>query len=96
MGIIDFFYAFSIKVIPREQNAQVNALVVATSLTNQCEILTFGEVKMDILYKPSILDNFDYWQVFDDNSQVERFMKNVGEFANNKVDWKSPSWKFVK
>jgi hypothetical protein len=46
---------------------------------------------MDILYRPSILNKFYYWKVFDDDAQVEIFMKNDGEFIDNKVSWKNMS-----
>lgn len=63
----------------------------AATTSQSVEVPTFEEVKMDILYRPSILNKFYYWKVFDDDAQVEIFMKNNGEFIDNKVSWKNMS-----
>jgi len=43
---------------------------------------------MDILYRPSVPDTYDHWQVFNDDEQVEIFLTSEGEDIDNKVDWK--------
>jgi hypothetical protein len=37
-------------------------------------------------YKPSILDNIKYWQVFEDDRQIKKFMEVIVEFANTHID----------
>jgi hypothetical protein len=34
-------------------------------------------------------NNFEHWQVFNDDSQIIRFMNNLQEFAQYQVDWRS-------
>jgi hypothetical protein len=35
---------------------------------------------------PIVRDNIKYWQVFEDDKQVESFLKMDGEFANLNID----------
>ena len=36
---------------------------------------------MEVIFRPSVLDNVDNWQVFDDDKQVIKFLNNVEEFT---------------
>lgn len=36
---------------------------------------------MEILFRPSVPDNLTLWQVFEDDAQAIRFIKNLQEFA---------------
>ena len=33
-------------------------------------------------------DNFNNWEVFDDENLIRRFMANVEEYAGNQVNWR--------
>ena len=55
---IELFDAFAIKEVPREQNAQADALDVAAATLQPCESLISGESKMEIIFRPSVPDNF--------------------------------------
>jgi hypothetical protein len=54
-----------------------------------CEVPTLGKDKMDIVYRLYIPDNVEHWKIFQDDSQVERFMNNLEEFEDLKLDWPS-------
>ena len=41
---------------------------------------------MDIVNRPSILDNSKYWQVFEDDMQIKRFLELSREFVNTHID----------
>jgi hypothetical protein len=47
--------------IPREQNNLANLLVVENSTLHPLEYLIKGEGKLEIIFRPSILDNIDHW-----------------------------------
>ena len=36
--------------------------------------------------RPSIPDNTKYWQVFEDDMQIKRFLELLGEFVNTCID----------
>ena len=36
--------------------------------------------------RPTIPDNVGYWQVFDDDKQINRFMQMSDEFENIQID----------
>ena len=36
--------------------------------------------------RPSIPDNYKYWQVFEDDMQIRRFLELSGEFVNTQVE----------
>ena len=36
--------------------------------------------------RPSIPDNSKYWQVFEDDMQIRRFLELSGEFVNTNID----------
>ena len=42
--------------------------------------------KVQVIFCPSVPDNFENWEFFDDEKQICRFMANVDEYAGNKVD----------
>ena len=41
---------------------------------------------LEINFRPSIPDNIEHWQVFEDDEQILRFIHNVDEFLNFKVN----------
>ena len=41
-----------------------------------------------MIFHPSIPDNFDNWEVFDDDKHIRRFMANIEEYVGNQVDWR--------
>ena len=67
--------------IPRELNAKADRLAVAASTLQRSLELIDKEVKMEVIFRPSVPDNVDNWQVFDDDKQVIKFLSNLGEFA---------------
>jgi hypothetical protein len=58
-----------------------------------CQDLLEGE-KLEIIFRPSIPDNFEHRQVFDNDAQIIRFMNNLQEFAENEIDWRKEGTKY--
>ena len=46
-----------------------------------------GNGKMEINFRPSILDTVDHWQVFKDDEQLLRFIHNLQEFEGCKISY---------
>jgi hypothetical protein len=40
---------------------------------------------MEVLFRPSIPDNLEHWQVFEDDGHIIRFMENSKEFIDSQV-----------
>ena len=81
----NFFTEYIIQVVPRVDNMVADSLAVAagkfeTPMTSQ------KEYQVEILNRPSIPDNYKYWQVFEDDMQIRRFLELSGEFVNTRVE----------
>jgi hypothetical protein len=50
---------------------------------------------LEIIFRPSIPDNIDHWQVFKDDEQILRFIHNVKEFLGFNVSYKEEGKDYV-
>jgi hypothetical protein len=85
---IEMFDAMDIISVPREQNSLADSLAVAASTLQPSEDLIKGDGKLEIIFRPSVPDNVDQWQVFEDDKQILRFIHNVQEFSDFNVSYK--------
>jgi ribonuclease HI len=79
------FRKISIEAVPREENHVADALAVSASTLQPCEGPLHDLCRMEVLFRPSIPDNLEHWQVFEDDDQIIRFMENSKEFTNTQV-----------
>jgi ribonuclease HI len=79
------FKKVSIEVVPREENHVADALAVSSSTLQPCEGPFHDLCKMEVLFRPSVPDNLEHWQVFKDDDQIIRFMENNKEFTDSQV-----------
>jgi ribonuclease HI len=81
----NFFLAFNISFIPREENASTDFLAVTASLL---EVPTPPMVRSDveIKYRPSVPDNVKHWRVFEDDLEIEKFLQSVDDFSALHID----------
>jgi hypothetical protein len=49
---------------------------------------------MEVLFRPSIRDNLEHWQVFEDDDQIIRFMENNKEFIDTQINFLAESMDF--
>jgi hypothetical protein len=42
---------------------------------------------MEVLFRPSILDNLEHWQVFEDDDQIIRFMEKSKEITDSQINF---------
>jgi ribonuclease HI len=66
-SIVKSFKMVSIKVDPREENYVADALVVSATTLQPCDGPLQNSCKMEVLFRPSILDNLEHCQVFEDD-----------------------------
>lgn len=62
---LEFFDAFLIEAIPRDQNSRADSLVVSASLLLPHPDFKDNSYRIEMIYRPSVLDNVNHWQVFD-------------------------------
>ena len=66
LDLLEDFKECHLIVIQRKENVIVDALVVSTSLF-KLVIYPNKKYEIEVRHRPSILDNVDHWQVFDDD-----------------------------
>ncbi|XP_059076654.1 uncharacterized protein LOC131875933 [Cryptomeria japonica] len=74
------FDAFSIEAIPRELNSKAYSLAVSTSLLVPHPEFVEDIYRVELIYRPSVRDNSDSWQVFENDKQINNFMQSVDMF----------------
>jgi ribonuclease HI len=79
------FLTFNISFIPRGENTLVDSLAVSASWL-KFPLLPMVKNDVDIRYRPWVPDNVKHWKVFEDDSELERFLKSVDEFSAVHID----------
>ena len=83
--IENYFEAFNIYFISREENRLADSLAVAAS-TFKPPINPRLRYEIEIRHRPSIPDNVKHWQVFDDDEQINQFLTMIGNFEDAEID----------
>ena len=81
----NYFTEHTIKVVPRYENTVADSLAVAAGKFKTPSVGQ-KEYQVEIVNIPSIPDNSKYWQVFEDDMQIKRFLELSGEFVNTRID----------
>ena len=85
LDIIEEFSEYSLSAIPRGHNQFVDAL--ATSASDfKIPIFPNRGYEIEVKHRPTVPNNIKYWQVFEDDKQIQSFLKMDGEFANLNID----------
>ena len=69
------FDAFAIQAVPREENTLADALLVIACTFEIPDYLK-EECKVEVLFRQSVLENKDHWQVFDNDAQIIAFLQH--------------------
>lgn len=81
----DSFDSFCISYIPRVKNQLADSLAVSASMfIHPMPPKLVYEVQ--IKYRPSLPDNVQYWKVFEDDDEVNRFLQVIDEFSEMQID----------
>jgi ribonuclease HI len=81
----DFFLAFNISFISREENTAADSLAVSASLL-KVPLLPMVKIDVKIRYRPSISYNVKHWKVFEDDLEIEKFLQSVDDFSTLHID----------
>ena len=81
----NFFVAFNITYIPRDHNQTANSLALAAT---HFRIPKTTQLKypIEVRYRPSVPDNVNQWNFFEDDIEIKRFLELTGEFLNSLID----------
>jgi hypothetical protein len=84
MDLLEEFSEYDLLTIPRGKNQIFDALATSASVF---KIPIFPNIKYEIEFKHRLIvpDNIKYWQVFEDDKQVELFLQRSDEFANTNI-----------
>ena len=66
LDLMEGFKECQYTIIPRGENSEADSFAVSASLF-QVPINPNEHFQIEVRYRPSILDNVDYWQVFEDD-----------------------------
>ena len=83
-GVLEMLEKFAkhiLVVISREQNNSVDSLATAAS-NFRIPSEPSSKYEVELRNRPSVPDNIENWQVFDDDKQIERFLCMSEEFAD--------------
>ena len=83
---MEFVDALNIEAIPRDQNSVVDQLAFAASALQLSDEMLEGDCLLEINFRPFVPDNVEHWQVFKDDEKILRFIHNVNEFSNFRVN----------
>jgi len=81
---IEIFNAFGITWRDRSQNKMVDLL--ATVAIKPKEITFVGISQIEVHNRPSIPDNVENWQVFEDDKDIIKFMLNEDKYHGQEMD----------
>ena len=45
-----------------------------------------GDCPLEINFRPSVPDNIEHWQIFEDDKQILKFINNINEFSIYQVN----------
>jgi hypothetical protein len=90
------FDALDLVAIPRDQNLKADELPVVASTLQLSQDLMDGNVKVEVIFRRSVSDNVDHWQIFDDDKQVIKFLNNIQEFSDFHTSEKEEGCNYTK
>lgn len=74
---MECFDAFSIKAMPRKFNSRANALAGSTTLLIPHPAFGTYKYPIELIHRPSVLDNASSWQVLKNDAHIIQFLEGV-------------------
>jgi hypothetical protein len=69
---------------------------VAASTLQLSQDLIKGNVTIEVIFRPSVPNNVDHWQIFDDDKQVIKFLNNIQEFSDFHISEKEEGCNYTE
>ena len=85
LDILRVFSDYTLTCVPRVQNVIADSLATVAS---KLKILMNSNNKFEIhvKHRPTVPDNQRYWQVFQDDKEIEEFLQNEGKYKDTSID----------
>jgi hypothetical protein len=83
--LMESFISFNISFIPRDKNQKEDSLALAASLSNLDDIQRKTYFQVERVFRPSVPDNLEYLQVFENDEQLEIFLLNDDDDEDNHI-----------
>jgi ribonuclease HI len=90
----NFFTSVNFHFVPRSENQQADALAKAASTFSPPTSFNL-KYHIQMRHRPSIPDNVQHWQVFEDDEQLRKFLESLDEFSetyNDQENQNDPFW----
>lgn len=85
LDILKVFFDYTITCVPRAQNVIADSL--ATTTRNlKIPMKSNNKFEIHVKHCPAVPDNQRYWQVFQDDDQINEFMQNKGKFKDISIN----------
>ena len=85
LDFLENFKEYERSVIPRNQNSIVNALAITAS-NFYIHVYPNNKYEIEVKHRLVVPDNVKYWQVFENDKQINRFLTLSEEFDNMIID----------
>ena len=79
------FEAFNIKSIPRLEKSKFHMLANVGSDLSPSDDFTHDKFSIELIYRPSILDNITSWRIFYDDQQIIGFHHSKDTFRGSVI-----------
>jgi len=81
--LMEAFYSFNTSFVPREKNQKADSLALVASLSNPKDIQRKSLFQVKIISRPSVLDNQEYLQVFENDEELNDFLAIENDHKEN-------------
>jgi hypothetical protein len=79
---MEAFSSFNISFIPRDKNQKEYSLPLADSLSNLDDVQRKTYFQVERIFRPSLPNNQEYLQVFENDEELEFFFMNDDEYED--------------
>lgn len=85
LDILKLFSEYTLTCVPCIQNSIVDALGKAAS-SLKIPMNSRNKFEIHAKHRPTVPDNQRYWQVFQDDEEIDDFLQNKGKFKETSID----------
>ena len=85
LDILKVFSNYTITWVARAQNVIADSLATAAS-NLQIPMNSNNKFEIHVKHRLAVPDNQRYWQVFQDDDEIDEFLQNKGKFKDTSID----------
>jgi len=85
LDILRVFSYYTLTCVPHVQNVIADSLATTTS-NLKIPMNSNNKFEIHVKHRPAIPNNQRYWQVFQDDEEIDEFLQNEGKFKDTSID----------